>query len=116
MVVSTIALTFLLGLNGEAFAARHGVHLSGSGPVYTGWFSPGSRTVTVSVETHNNLNVGFDLFDNHGNAIANGTIKDKGKRVVKASTHRGNSYRLRLRCQEPRWNMTKCRAYGEVSW
>lgn len=113
----TMALAFMLSFHSTALAASYTVHLSGSGPVYTSAFSPGARTVTVTVETYNNLNVGYDLIDQgSGAVIANGTIKDKGKRTVRATSHAGRTYKLRLRCQEPIWNNTKCSAKGTVSW
>jgi hypothetical protein len=95
----------------------YSVNLSGSGPVYTSSMSPGQRTVSVYVRNYNNLNVGWDLIDQgNGSVISNGTIKDAGSITRNATTHAGRAYKLRLRCQEPVWNNTKCNAYGSVSW
>jgi hypothetical protein len=116
-LVCAIALSFVMSLSADARAGSVEVHLSGSGPVTTSRFSPGSRTVTVRITNRNNLNVGWDLFDvRTGRPIANDTIKSRGQHVVRATTHSGRSYYLRLRCSEPPWNRTKCRATGRVSW
>ena len=104
----SMAFAFMLSFHTVAFAASYSVHLSGSGPVYTSAFKPGARTITVSVETYNNLNVGYDVIDQgDGKVIANGTVKNKGTRTVKATSHSGHTYKFRLRCQEPVWNNTK---------
>jgi hypothetical protein len=100
-----------------SYAATRSVVLSGDGPVVTRTMSPGNRQVTVSITTYNNLNVGWDLIDQgSGDEIANGTITDQGTINRPATTHAGRTYRLRLRCQEPIWNKTKCHAKGTVSW
>jgi hypothetical protein len=111
------ALTLAASIHGEAHARTISVSLAGSGPVYTQAFSPGERAINFKVDTRNNLNVGFDIIDQRSGAvIANGTIKDRGSRAGTASAHAGRTYKLRLRCQEPRWNRTKCSAVGQVSW
>ncbi len=115
------ALALGLGLcgfvSGPAFAAQYAVVLQGSGPVYTDAMQPGYRNVRVTVYNHNNLNVGFDLIEQGtGTVIANGTIKDRGSASKIGTAHAGRRYMLRLRCQEPPWNHTKCNAAGTVSW
>ncbi|MDR6224055.1 hypothetical protein [Desmospora profundinema] len=116
-LVLALVMTFSVYTEAGAASKRYEVNLSGSGPVFTEKFTPGNRQVTVVVETYNNLNVGYDLMDTKdGTKIANGTIKKKGKIERKATAHRGRTYHLRLRCQEPPWNKTKCRAKGVVSW
>jgi hypothetical protein len=93
------------------------VPLSGDGPVTTSAMSPGNKTMSVVVTNYNNLNVGWDLIDQGSKEeIANGTITDKGSVSRTARAHAGRTYRLRLRCQEPPWNKTKCHALGVVQW
>jgi hypothetical protein len=107
----------MVAFHSAVYAGYVLVNLNGSGPVYTKAFSPGERQVKFYITTYNNLNVGFDIIDQkNGSVIANGTIKDKGTRQGYATTHAGHSYKLRLRCQEPFWNRTKCNAQGYVSW
>jgi hypothetical protein len=102
---------------GEARAGLTSVKLQGSGPVYTQAVKPGEGTVTVAISNGNNLNVGYDLIDlRTGGKIVNGTIKKQGSVEKLGTAHAGRTYKLRLRCQEPPWNHTKCRAEGIVSW
>ena len=116
-VALSLALLSTIFFQRISYAASYLVDLSGSGPVYTSTLSPGERQVSVSINTLNNLNVGWDLIDQgNQNVISNGTIKDKGTINRQATTHAGHTYQLRLRCQEPIWNRTKCNAKGTVSW
>ncbi len=93
------------------------VDLSGSGPVYSSSMSPGQRQVQVKITNFNSLNVGWDLIDQGDKSvISNGTITDKGYIGRSATAHKGRTYKLRLRCQEPVWNKTKCHAQGIVEW
>ena len=103
---------------GEAHAGQASVvRLAGSGPVYTQAVQPGKRTVTVTITNYNSLNVGFDLIDlRTGGKIVNGTRTTAGTVQKRGTAHAGRTYKLRLRCQEPPWNYTKCRALGTVSW
>jgi hypothetical protein len=103
---------------GEAHAGQAGpLLLQGSGPVYTRAVKPGARTVKVTVSNNNNFNVGFDLLDvRSGGKILNGTIKNRGNVTKLGTAHAGRTYHLRLRCQEPNWNHTKCNAEGVVKW
>ncbi len=109
--------TILYSRVSSSATINYNVQLSGSGPVYTSLMSPGARYVNVKIYNYNNLNIGWDLID-QGNqsVIANGTMTDEGNIVVGATTHTGRTYKLRLRCQEPTWNRTKCRGSGNVSW
>jgi hypothetical protein len=112
-----LGVGMLAFLPGEASASHYSVRLNGSGPVYTETMKPGRTTVTVTVSNRNNNNVGYDLIDQgNGNVIANGTIKSEGKVTKLGTAHDGRTYKLRLRCQEPRWNRTKCDAVGSVDW
>jgi len=101
-----------------AFSATYGrILLSGSGPVFSDPMKPGGRSVTLIVDNLNNLNVGYDLIDQGNNTvIANGTIKDKGNVTKTATALARHTYVLRLRCQEPPWNNTSCRAVGRLEW
>ncbi len=93
------------------------VDLSGSGPVYSSSMSPGQRQVQVKITNFNSLNVGWDLIDQgSGSVISNGTITDSGNITRRATAHARRTYKLRLRCQEPFWNNTRCHASGRVSW
>ncbi|MEJ9230345.1 hypothetical protein LAV79_12820 [Peribacillus butanolivorans] len=96
-----------------ATATYADVYLSGSGPVYSNWINPRHSTFFLKVYNNNNLNVGYDVFDSKGRVVANGTIKDKGS-IFKYVTDNGLNYRVRLRCQEPWWNKTKCNAYAKI--
>ncbi len=116
-VAFSLALLSTMFFQTTSYAASAEVHLSGDGPVYSRTISPGNRQVSVSITNYNNLNVGWDLIDvGNGNEISNGTIKDRGTINRRATTLAGRTYRLRLRCQEPIWNRTKCNAKGTVSW
>ncbi|MBD1373846.1 hypothetical protein IC620_15990 [Hazenella sp. IB182357] len=112
--VLSILVTF--SVQGEVFAGSTSVFLSGSGPVYSSNVSPGDTSGKLYISNYTSLNVGFDLFDQNGNKVANGTVKDYGDREYNVTFHSGKSYYLRLRCQEPIWNNTKCRAKGIVEW
>lgn len=88
------------------------VYLVGSGPVYSKWVRS-SGTIQLYIRNYNNLNVGYDVFDSKGRIVANGTITDAGNYGWNI-TNNGLSYRVRLRCQEPFWNNTKCNARGTL--
>ncbi len=102
----------------RAFSAPHGyISLDGSGPIFSDPLKPGQRSVTVEISNYNNLNVGYDLIDQGDRTvIANGTITDYGSVQKFPTTLAGHTYKLRLRCQEPPWNNTKCNAAGWVDW
>jgi hypothetical protein len=101
----------------EAYAAVYAtnasVYLSGSGPVYSNWINPRHSNFKLKVYNYNNLNVGYDVFDSKGRVVANGTIKDAGS-ISRTVTDNGLNYRVRLRCQEPWWNDTKCHAKASI--
>ncbi|MFD1707381.1 hypothetical protein ACFSCZ_11640 [Siminovitchia sediminis] len=98
----------------EANAANNykHVYLSGSGPVYSNWLNPKDH-FKLYIYNSNNLNVGYDVFDSKGRIVANGTIKDAGT-ITRSVTDNGLKYRVRLRCQEPWWNKTKCNAFAYI--
>lgn len=108
------AFVLTLALYGDVLATYSGVWINGSGPVYSPVVTADfTGNATVKISNHNNLNVGFDLYDrNTGTVVANGTVKDKGEYRYIATFIKGRKYQLRLRCQEPVWNRTKCNAYG----
>lgn len=112
-----LAFAFLFAFHGDVFAGSAYLTLNGSGPVYSKAFSPGDRQIQLTIWNHNNLNVGFDVIDQgNGHVIANGTVKDRGTYRFYGTAHRGRTYKLRLRCQEPPWNKTKCNASAQVVW
>lgn len=110
LFLAFIMVTFVYG---EVSAASKTVYLNGSGPVYSGWIK-GQGKMTIAITNNNNLNVGYDVFDTKGNVIANGTITDKYA-VGRTIQSNGRSYRIRLRCQEPWWNDTKCWAKASIN-
>ncbi|KAM3099856.1 hypothetical protein ACKFKF_13495 [Phormidesmis sp. 146-12] len=114
LVASLSAIICQKALSEKAYGVTF---LSGSGPVFSDSLRPGNRVVRVDISNHNNLNVGYDLIDQGDKTVvANGTIKDQGTVSKTATTLARRTYKLRLRCQEPRWNNTKCSASGNVNW
>lgn len=109
-----LGVIMVVSVSIEANAANkyRRVYLNGSGPVYSNWLNPKSH-FRLYVYNSNNLNVGYDVFDSKGRIVANGTIKDSGY-INRTVTDNGLKYRLRLRCQEPWWNKTKCNAFGFI--
>jgi hypothetical protein len=121
IIASAVAIRGLA--SGQVLAGQVQVVLDGSGPVYAPAIKPAdpgvspTAGVTVTVSNGNNLSVGYDLIDQRSEAtIMNGTVK--GKRIIQklGTAHAGRNYTLRLRCQEPPWNCTKCSAFGRVEW
>ncbi|WP_307435079.1 hypothetical protein [Bacillus sp. V2I10] len=109
-----LAFVVVISVYGEASAANQTVYLSpstGSGPRYSNWIDGKGDSLFLIVENYTNKNVGYDVYDSKGRVVANGTITDKGT-VKKYVTNNGYKYKVRLRCQEPWWNDTKCEAYS----